>query len=98
MSLVVGVPTSELRDRWVPVAALTDAAGVSSSHLAARFNALRPVDWSELAHTAGHFDQDHFSRGFKNFIGHTPAQYLALRRRFPAAPRFPPDSGPMPAD
>ena len=58
----------------------------------------RPVDWPELAHMAGYFDQAHFSREFKDFTGHTPTEYLALRRRFPALPGFPPDSGPMPAD
>jgi AraC-like DNA-binding protein len=61
-------------------------------------DALRPVDWSQLAHAAGYFDQAHFSREFKDFTGHTPTQYLALRRRFPAEPGFPPDSGPMPAE
>lgn len=58
----------------------------------------RPVDWSELAHTAGYFDRPHFSREFKDFTGHTPTEYLALRRRFPAEQGFPPDSGPMPTD
>lgn len=61
-------------------------------------DALRPVDWSELAQTAGYFDQAHFIREFKDFTGHTPTGYLALRRRFPAEPGFAPDSGPMPAD
>ena len=61
-------------------------------------DALRPVDWSKLAHTAGYFDQAHFSKEFKDFTGHTPTQYLALRRRLPAEKGFPPDCGPMPAD
>ena len=61
-------------------------------------DAAGPVDWSQLAHTAGYFDQAHFSREFKDFTGRTPTQYLALRRRFPAEHGFPPDSGPMPAD
>jgi AraC-like DNA-binding protein len=59
---------------------------------------LRPVDWSELALTAGYFDQAHFSREFKDFTGHTPTRYLALRRRIPAEQGFPPDPGLMPAD
>ncbi|GII60922.1 hypothetical protein Skr01_10070 [Sphaerisporangium krabiense] len=61
-------------------------------------DALRPVDWARLAQTAGYFDQAHFSREFKQFTGHTPTDYLALRRRFPAERGFPPDSGPMPAE
>jgi AraC-like DNA-binding protein len=61
-------------------------------------DALRPVDWSELAQAAGYFDRAHFSREFKDFTGHTPTEYLALRRRFPAEQGFPPDAGPMPAD
>ena len=61
-------------------------------------DARRPVDWSGLAQTAGYFDQAHSSREFKDFTGHTPTQYLALRRRFPAEQGFPPDSGPMPAE
>jgi AraC-like DNA-binding protein len=59
---------------------------------------LRPVDWSDLALAAGYFDQAHFAKEFKDFTGHTPTGYLALRQRFPAEPGFPPDSGPMPAD
>jgi AraC-like DNA-binding protein len=61
-------------------------------------DAVRPVDWPGLAHTAGYFDQAHFSREFKDFTGHTPTAYLTLRRRFPAEKGFPPDNGPMPAD
>ncbi|WP_260845041.1 helix-turn-helix domain-containing protein [Streptomyces sp. SLBN-31] len=61
-------------------------------------DALRPVDWSELAQTAGYFDHAHFSREFKDFTGHTPTQYLALRRQFPTDREGPHDDGPMPAD
>jgi AraC-like DNA-binding protein len=60
-------------------------------------DAVRPVDWSRLAQTAGYFDQAHFSREFKDFTGHTPTEYLTLRRQFPAEQGFPPDAGPMPA-
>lgn len=61
-------------------------------------DASRTVDWAQLAHTAGYFDQAHFSKEFKEFTGHTPTAYLALRRRFPAQSGFPPDNGPMPAE
>ena len=61
-------------------------------------DARRPVDWAQLAHTAGYFDQAHFSKEFRNFTGHTPTSYLELRRRFPAEAGFPPDNGPMPAE
>jgi AraC-like DNA-binding protein len=53
-------------------------------------DALGPVDWSELACTAGYFDQAHLSKEFKDFTGHTPSEYLALRRRFPAEQGGPP--------
>ena len=106
----------------IPVRTLTDSAGVSSTYLANEFKShvgvtpkrmariyrfaqlilsvdVRcPIDWSEIAATAGYFDQAHFSHEFKDFTGHTPTEYLALRRRFPVRRGFPPDQGPMPAD
>jgi AraC-like DNA-binding protein len=51
---------------------------------------LHPVGWAESAHTAGYFDQAHLIKEFKDFTGHTPTEYLALRRRFPAEQEFPP--------
>ena len=57
-----------------------------------------PVEWAQLAQVAGYFDQAHFSKEFKDFTGHTPSAYLAMRRRFPAEAGFPPDNGPMPAE
>ena len=61
-------------------------------------DARHPVDWSRLAVAAGYFDQAHFSKEFKDFTGHTPTGYLALRRRFPVERGFPPDNGPMPVE
>ncbi|MDT8915279.1 helix-turn-helix domain-containing protein [Amycolatopsis sp. PS_44_ISF1] len=56
----------------------------------------QPVDWSELAHSTGYFDLAHFSREFKDFTGHTPTGYLALRRRAGTVAGFP-DDVPIPA-
>ncbi|MFJ4888372.1 helix-turn-helix domain-containing protein [Streptomyces sp. NPDC088788] len=81
--------------------------GVTPKHVARIYRFARliisvdaqgPVDWAELAQRAGYFDHAHFSREFKDFTGHTPTEYLALWRRFPAERRSPQDYGPMPAD
>lgn len=61
-------------------------------------DARQPVDWLTLAHSVGYFDQAHLIKEFKEFTGHTPTGYMALRRRSPAQEGFPPDQGPMPAD
>ena len=98
----------------VPVGALTEAAGVGSTHLATAFKSHvgvtpkrvariyrfarlilaadgpGPVDWSALAHQAGYFDQAHLANEFKDFTGRTPTEFLAVRRRFPDEPSFPP--------
>jgi AraC-like DNA-binding protein len=121
---LVNHTAGRLEASWgaVPVGTLSDGAGVSGNHLATQFkahlgvtpkrmariyrfarlilsvDALHPVDWSQLVHAAGYFDQAHFSKEFKDFTGHTPTAYLALRRRFPAEKGFPPDNGPMSAE
>jgi AraC-like DNA-binding protein len=120
---LVTATAGELEACWgaASVGALTDHAGVSANHLAAQFkshvgvtpkrmariyrfarmilavDARHSVDWSNLAHRAGYFDQAHFIKEFKDFTGLTPSAYLALRRRFPADAEFPPDNGPIPA-
>ncbi len=103
MSPFAGIPVAEMRDRWVPADAVwqrsLDRIRNRVGEAASATEALRgPVDWPEIAQTAGYFDQAHFGREFKDFTGHTPTEYLALRRRFPAERGFPPDNGPMPAD
>lgn len=107
----------------VAIGDLSVAAGVSSTHLAQRFNALvgvtpkrlartyrfaatvfamdpaGPVDWGELAHGAGYFDQAHFGHEFRAFTGLTPTRYLEVRRRFLREhPGHVLDSWPLPAD
>lgn len=42
---------------------------------------IQPVDWTLVAHQFGYHDQPHFIRDFKEFTGHTPTDYLRLRRQ-----------------
>jgi AraC-like DNA-binding protein len=43
----------------------------------------RDVNWAELAHRFGFYDQPHFNREFKKFSGLPPSKYLHLRRNGP---------------
>jgi AraC-like DNA-binding protein len=38
-----------------------------------------PANWSAIAHTAGYFDQAHFTNDFRRLTGRTPGNYLADR-------------------
>ena len=42
---------------------------------------VQPVDWTRVAHQFCYHDQSHFNRDFKEFTGHTPTDYLRLRRQ-----------------
>jgi AraC-like DNA-binding protein len=39
------------------------------------------VDWPQIANQSGYYDQAHFSNDFRVFTGHTPTDYLRLRRQ-----------------
>jgi AraC-like DNA-binding protein len=42
------------------------------------------VDWTRIAYRSGYYDQSHFSNDFQAFTGHTPTDYLRLRRQLHA--------------
>jgi len=44
----------------------------------------QPVDWTQIAHQCGFYDQSHFNKNFVEFSGHSPSDYLRLRRRLHA--------------
>jgi AraC-like DNA-binding protein len=65
----VGVPTKELT-RFYRLAHVLDA--IDSAHT---------IDWTWIAHQSGFYDQSHFNKEFVAFTGHSPTDYLRLRRR-----------------
>lgn len=84
---LVGVPPKRLARiyRFAQVVLSLDVAG--------------PVDWSFMAHQAHYYDQSHFTKDFVAFTGHSPTDYLRLRRRFVAEnPGHALDLGPLPTD
>ena len=41
----------------------------------------QPIEWTWIAHQAQFYDQSHFNKEFATFTGHTPTDYLRLRRQ-----------------
>jgi AraC-like DNA-binding protein len=50
-------------------------------HVLQMINPLQPVDWTQVAHQSLYYDQSHFNKDFMAFTGHTPTDYLRLRRQ-----------------
>ncbi len=102
LSAAAGVSGTHLAQRF------KELIGVTPKRLARtyRFTATvfgidpaEPIDWGELAHDAGYFDQAHFGHEFRAFTGLTPTRYLEVRRRFHREhPGHVLDSWPLPAD
>lgn len=49
-------------------------------HTLDRLDPARPVDWTWVAHKSLYYDQSHFNKDFVAFTGHSPSDYLRLRR------------------
>ena len=66
---LVGIPPKEVARfyRFAHVLRLIDSA--------------RPVDLTLIAHQSRFYDQSHFNKDFMAFTGHTPSEYVELRRR-----------------
>jgi AraC-like DNA-binding protein len=59
----------------------------------------KEVDWGQVAHRSGFYDLSHLNRDFVEFTGHSPTDYLLLRRRFQTEnPEHALDVGPLPTD
>lgn len=50
-------------------------------HVLQSIDPVQPVSWVWVAHSCGYYDQSHFNKDFVAFTGHTPTEYLQLRRR-----------------
>lgn len=42
---------------------------------------IQAVDLMQIAHQSGYYDQAHFNKDFREFTGHSPTDYLRLRRQ-----------------
>lgn len=69
-----------LFNRMVGVPPKTLARLYRLQHVLDTIDVGRPVVWTEVAQDHLYFDQAHFNKDFKRFTGHTPGEYLALRR------------------
>jgi AraC-like DNA-binding protein len=50
-------------------------------HVLHSIDPTQPVDWALVAQQTRYYDQSHFTNDFKAFTGHSPTDYLQLRRR-----------------
>jgi AraC-like DNA-binding protein len=53
-------------------------------HVLRTIDPTKPVDWTLIAQQSGYYDQAHFNKDFMTHLGHTPTDYLRLRRRVQA--------------
>ena len=57
------------------------------------------VDWGRIARQSRFYDLSHLNKDFVDFTGHSPSDYLRMRRRFHVEnPDHPLEVGPLPTD
>ncbi|MEU8231047.1 helix-turn-helix domain-containing protein [Actinoplanes sp. NPDC048967] len=102
LGVEAGVSSTHLAQRFKELVGVTPKRLARSHRFAATvfsINPAEPVDWADLASSAGYFDQAHFGHEFRAFTGLTPTRYLEVRRRFMREhPGHVLDSWPLPAD
>jgi len=53
-------------------------------HVLRLIDPTQPVNWALIAQQSGYYDQSHFNNDFIAFLGHSPTDYLRLRRQLHA--------------
>ena len=82
-----GVSSTHLADRFKSLVGLTPKRLARTYRFADVVVSIDPagdVDWAEVAHRAGFYDQSHLTNELQRFTGLTPTAYLERRRRFAA--------------
>jgi AraC-like DNA-binding protein len=102
LSVAAGVSSTHLAQRFKDLIGVTPKRLARTHRFAATVFAIDPagpIDWADLAGSAGYFDQAHFGHEFRAFTGLTPTRYVEVRRRFLREhPGHVLDSWPLPAD
>jgi AraC-like DNA-binding protein len=102
LSVAAGVSSTHLARRFKELIGVTPKRLARTCRFAASVFAINPagpIDWGDLASSAGYFDQAHFSHEFREFTGLTPTGYVERRRQFLREhPGHVLDSWPLPVD
>ncbi|MGI5521714.1 helix-turn-helix domain-containing protein [Micromonospora sp. CA-259024] len=102
LRVAAGVSSTHLAQRFKELIGVTPKRLARTYRFAATvlaINPAEPIDWADLASSAGYFDQAHFGHEFRAFTGLTPTRYVEVRRRFLREhPGHVLDGWPLPAD
>jgi AraC-like DNA-binding protein len=102
LSVAAGVSTTHLAQRFKELIGTTPKRLARTYRFTAAVFSIDPagpIDWADLAHGAGYFDQAHFGHEFRAFTGLTPTRYVEVRQRFLREhPGHAMDGWPLPAD
>ena len=102
LSAAAGVSSTHLVRRFKELIGVTPKRLARTYRFAATVLSLdlaEPIDWADVAGSAGYFDQAHFGHEFRAFTGLTPTRYVEVRRRFLREhPGHVLDGWPLPAD
>jgi len=54
------------------------------AHVLRLIDSAQPVDLTRIAHQSQFYDQSHLNKDFVAFTGHSPTEYVQMRRRVEA--------------